>query len=70
MNVLLQRSLLQELYFETQWAKEGRVFNNLIVEAAGGGFVVISPLISLHDPDSDSDSDYGFLDYGLLDLEI
>ena len=57
MNVLLQRSLLQELYFETQWAKkEGRVFNNLKVEAAGGGFV----LISSHDPDSDSDSDSDF----------
>ena len=56
MNVLLQRSLLQELYFETQWAKERRVFNNLKVEAAGGGFV----LISSHDPDSDSDSDSDF----------
>ena len=57
MNVLLQRSLLQELYFETQWAKkEGRVFNNLKVEAAGGGFV----LISSHDPDSDSDSESDF----------
>ena len=55
MNVLLQRSLLQELYFETQWAKkEGRVFNNLKVEAAETGFVTISP----HDPDSDSDSDF------------
>ena len=55
MNVLLQRSLLQELYFETQWAKEGRVFNNLKVEAAETGFVTISP----PDPDSDfSDSDF------------
>ena len=55
MNVLLQRSLLQELYFETQWAKkEGRVFNNLKVEAAETGFVTISP----HDPDSDFDSDF------------
>ena len=52
MNVLLQRSLLQGLYFETRWAKEGRMSNNLKVEVAETGLVTICT------PDTDSDSDF------------
>ena len=44
-------SLLQGLYFETRWAKEGRMSNNLKVEVAETGLVTICT----HDSDSDSD---------------
>ena len=54
MNVLLQRSLLQDLYFETRWVKAGRVSNNLKVEVAETGFVTICGFRA-QDPDSDSD---------------